>query len=127
MGEKTRPSVKGEWLESRLHISDFSDDQKESWILIFLQFNLMRFRTIQQRVNSSTKHSPIRPWPILSIKQSPDLSDPVSYFRLIIFFWKFVFLFQVSGDPFNGFTYEPSFNSESLQQHRIAMMQEDYF
>lgn len=31
------------------------------------------------------------------------------------------------GDPFNGFTYEPSFNSESLQQHRIAMMQEDYF
>lgn len=29
-------------------------------------------------------------------------------------------------DPFNGFTYEPSFNAESLQQHRIAMMQEDY-
>ena len=27
-------------------------------------------------------------------------------------------------DPFNGFTYEPSFNAESLQQRRIAMMQE---
>lgn len=37
------------------------------------------------------------------------------------------FMIQIVGDPFNGFTYEPSFNSESLQQHRIAMMQEDYF